>query len=455
MVSAAEQMAANSSWAAFGKATDLRNRILFTLGLLIVYRLGTFIPVPGIDAAALREFMESAGAGIGGMVSMFTGGALGRMGIFALGIMPYISASIIVQLLTAMVPQLEQLKKEGEQGRKKINQYTRLGTVALATAQAYGLAVSLESGDLATDPGLYFRFSTMITLVGGTMFLMWLGEQITARGIGNGISLIIFVGIIAEVPAALAQFFASGRSGALSPAVIIAVILMVVVTIMFVVFMERALRKIHIQYPRRQVGMKVYDGGSSHLPVKVNPAGVIPAIFASSLLLLPVTISTFSSGAATGPVMSWLLANFGPGQPLYLLFFVAMIVFFAYFYTFNVSFKPEDVANNLKNQNGFVPGIRPGKKTAEYLEYVVNRILVLGSAYLAAVCLLPEILRGQFAIPFYFGGTSVLIVVSVTMDTIQQVQSHLLAHQYEGLIEKSQLRGKSGKKRGRRGPARK
>ncbi len=448
-------MAANSSWAAFGKATDLRNRILFTLGLLIVYRLGTFIPVPGIDAAALREFMESAGAGIGGMVSMFTGGALGRMGIFALGIMPYISASIIVQLLTAMVPQLEQLKKEGEQGRKKINQYTRLGTVALATAQAYGLAVSLESGDLATDPGLYFRFSTMITLVGGTMFLMWLGEQITARGIGNGISLIIFVGIIAEVPAALAQFFASGRSGALSPAVIIAVILMVVVTIMFVVFMERALRKIHIQYPRRQVGMKVYDGGSSHLPVKVNPAGVIPAIFASSLLLLPVTISTFSSGAATGPVMSWLLANFGPGQPLYLLFFVAMIVFFAYFYTFNVSFKPEDVANNLKNQNGFVPGIRPGKKTAEYLEYVVNRILVLGSAYLAAVCLLPEILRGQFAIPFYFGGTSVLIVVSVTMDTIQQVQSHLLAHQYEGLIEKSQLRGKGGKKRGRRGPARK
>jgi preprotein translocase subunit SecY len=347
MVSAAEQMAANSSWAAFGKATDLRNRILFTLGLLIVYRLGTFIPVPGIDAAALREFMESAGAGIGGMVSMFTGGALGRMGIFALGIMPYISASIIVQLLTAMVPQLEQLKKEGEQGRKKINQYTRLGTVALATAQAYGLAVSLESGDLATDPGLYFRFSTMITLVGGTMFLMWLGEQITARGIGNGISLIIFVGIIAEVPAALAQFFASGRSGALSPAVIIAVILMVVVTIMFVVFMERALRKIHIQYPRRQVGMKVYDGGSSHLPVKVNPAGVIPAIFASSLLLLPVTISTFSSGAATGPVMSWLLANFGPGQPLYLLFFVAMIVFFAYFYTFNVSFKPEDVATNL------------------------------------------------------------------------------------------------------------
>ncbi|MFY0616713.1 preprotein translocase subunit SecY [Shimia sp.] len=448
MVSAAEQMAANTSWAALGKATDLRNRILFTLALLIVYRLGTWIPVPGIDGIALREFMEEAGAGIGGILSMFTGGALGRMGIFALGIMPYISASIIIQLLGSMVPYLEQLKKEGEQGRKKMNQYTRYGTVALATLQAYGLAVSLEAGELVTDPGMFFRFSCLVTLVGGTMFLMWIGEQITARGIGNGISLIIFVGIVAELPAALAQFFVSGRTGAISEAVIVGVIVMVIATIAFVVFMERALRKIHIQYPRRQVGMKVYDGGSSHLPVKVNPAGVIPAIFASSLLLLPTTISTFS-GSQTGPIMSTLLAYFGPGQPLYLLFFVAMIVFFAYFYTFNVSFKPDEVADNLKNQNGFVPGIRPGKRTGEYLEYVVNRILVLGAAYLAAVCLLPEILRGQFAIPFYFGGTSVLIVVSVTMDTIQQVQNHLLAHQYEGLIEKSQLRGK-GKKRGAR-----
>ncbi|WP_293443806.1 preprotein translocase subunit SecY [Planktotalea sp.] len=453
MVSAAEQMAANTSWAALGKATDLRNRILFTLGLLIVYRLGTFIPVPGIDGAALREFMESAGQGIGGMVSMFTGGALGRMGIFALGIMPYISASIIVQLLTSMVPQLEQLKKEGQQGQKKINQYTRYGTVALATMQAYGLAVSLEAGGLVTEGGLYFRAACLITLVGGTMFLMWLGEQITARGIGNGISLIIFVGIIAEVPAALAQFFASGRSGAISPAVIVGVILMVVVTIAFVVFMERALRKIHIQYPRRQVGMRVQEGSSSHLPVKVNPAGVIPAIFASSLLLLPATISTFS-GNSTGPVMSTLLAYFGPGQPLYLLFFAAMIVFFTFFYTFNVSFKVDDVADNLKNQNGFVPGVRPGKKTAEYLDFVVSRLLVLGSAYLTLVCLLPEIIRGQFAIPFYFGGTSVLIVVSVTMDTIQQVQSHLLAHQYEGLIQKSQLRGKGGKGRKKRSPIR-
>ncbi|MEQ8898823.1 MAG: preprotein translocase subunit SecY [Roseovarius sp.] len=450
MVSAAEQMAANTSWSALGKATDLRKRILFTIALLIVYRLGTYIPVPGIDGAELRQFMEDASQGIGGMLSMFTGGALGRMGIFALGIMPYISASIIVQLMTAMVPALEQLKKEGEQGRKKINQYTRYGTVGLATLQSYGLAMSLVSGglvqpDLATP---FFVASCMITLVGGTMFLMWLGEQITARGVGNGISLIIFVGIIAEIPAALAQFFASGRSGAISPAVIVGVMIMVVAVIAFVVFMERSLRKIHIQYPRRQVGMKVYDGGSSHLPVKVNPAGVIPAIFASSLLLLPVTLSTFS-GQNSGPIMSTVLAYFGPGQPLYLVFFAAMIVFFAYFYTYNVAFKPDDVADNLKNQNGFVPGIRPGKRTAEYLEYVVSRILVLGSAYLAAVCLLPEILRSQFAIPFYFGGTSVLIVVSVVMDTIQQVQSHLLAHQYEGLIEKSQLSGK-GRKRGRR-----
>ena len=453
MVSAVEQMAANTSWAALGKATDLRQRIFFTLGLLIVYRLGTFIPVPGIDASALREFMEQAQQGIGGMLSMFTGGALGRMGIFALGIMPYISASIIVQLMTSMVPQLEQLKKEGEQGRKKINQYTRYGTVLLATLQAYGLAASLEAGDLVTDPGLFFKASCIITLVGGTMFLMWLGEQITARGIGNGISLIIFVGIIAELPSALAQFFASGRSGVISPAVIVGVLVMVVVTISFVVFMERALRKIVIQYPRRQVGMKIMEGQNSHLPVKVNPAGVIPAIFASSLLLLPTTVSTFS-GAQTGPVMSTILAYFGPGQPLYLAFFTAMIVFFTYFYTFNVSFKPEDVADNLKNQNGFIPGIRPGQKTAEHLEFVLNRLLVLGAGYLALVCLLPEILRGQVAIPFYFGGTSVLIVVSVTMDTIQQVQSHLLAHQYESLIEKSQIRSK-GKTRKKRGPTRK
>ncbi|WP_425091639.1 preprotein translocase subunit SecY [Tropicimonas sp. S265A] len=453
MASAAEQMAANMSWSALGKATELRQRIFFTLGLLIVYRLGTYIPVPGIDGAQLREFMDQAAAGLGGVLNMFTGGAISRMGIFALGIMPYISASIIVQLLTAMVPHLEQLKKEGEQGRKKINQYTRYGTVFLATFQAYGLAVSLESGGLVTDPGWYFRAACVITLVGGTMFLMWLGEQITQRGIGNGISLIIFVGIIAELPAALAQFFESGRSGALSTPVILGVSLMLLATLVFVVFMERALRKIHIQYPRRQVGMKMYDGGSSHLPVKINPAGVIPAIFASSLLLLPTTVSTFSGGQ-TGPIMSTILAYFGPGQPLYLLFFAGMIIFFTYFYTANVSFKTEDVADNLKKQNGFIPGIRPGKKTEEYLDYVVSRILVVGSGYLALVCLIPEMVRTELAITAYFGGTSILIIVSVGMDTVQQIQSHLLAHQYEGLIEKSQLRGKKRTGKGRKGPAR-
>jgi preprotein translocase subunit SecY len=355
--------------------------------------------------------------------------------------MPYISASIIIQLLATMVPALEQMKKEGDAGRKKMNQWTRYFTVLLATFQGYGIAMSIQAGGLAHNPGVYFVASCVITLVGGTMFLMWLGEQITARGIGNGTSLIIFTGIVAEIPAALAQFFSQGRAGTISTPVIVGVLVMVVAVIAAVVFMERALRKITIQYPRRQVGMKVYDGGSSHLPIKVNPAGVIPAIFASSLLLLPITISTFS-GAQTGPIMSTILAYFGPGQPLYLVFFVAMIVFFAYFYTANVSFKTDEVADNLKNQNGFIPGIRPGKNTQAYLDYVVNRVLVLGSAYLAAVCLLPEILRSQFAIPFYFGGTSVLIVVSVTMDTIQQIQSHLLAHQYEGLIEKSNLRGK-------------
>jgi preprotein translocase subunit SecY len=453
MASAAEQMAANVSWAALGKATELRQRIFFTIGLLIVYRIGTYIPVPGIDGNALREFMDQAAAGLGGVLNMFTGGAISRMGIFALGIMPYISASIIVQLLAAMWEPLKQLKKEGEQGRKKINQYTRYGTVLLATFQAYGLAVSLEAGDLVTDPGWFFRAGTVITLVGGTMFLMWLGEQITQRGVGNGISLIIFVGIIAELPAALAQFFESGRSGAISTPVIIGVSIMLLATLVFVVFMERSLRKIHIQYPRRQVGMKVYDGGSSHLPVKVNPAGVIPAIFASSLLLLPTTIATFS-GQQTGPVMSTILAYFGPGQPLYLLFFGGMIIFFTYFYTLNVSFKVDDVAENLKNQGGFIPGIRPGKRTEEYLEYVVNRILVLGSGYLALVVMIPEMVRNELAITAYFGGTSILIIVSVGMDTIQQVQSHLLAHQYEGLIEKSQLRGKRRGGTKGKGPAR-
>ncbi|MCL4068307.1 preprotein translocase subunit SecY [Pseudomonas sp. GX19020] len=444
-------MAANLSWGALAKATDLRQRIFFTIGLLIIYRLGTYIPVPGIEGEALRRTWQEVGQGIGGMLNLFTGGAMSRMGIFALGIMPYISASIIVQLLGTMYEPWKNLKKEGELGRKKLNQYTRYGTVLLAVFQAYGIAASLQAGDLAHNPGWYFVAGVVITLVGGTMFLMWLGEQITARGIGNGISLIIFVGIVAEIPAALMNFLAQGRSGAISTPVILGVIVMVILVIAFVVFMERALRKIHIQYPRRQVGMKVYDGGSSHLPIKVNPAGVIPAIFASSILLLPTTIGTFS-GNTTNPVISWIALYLGYGTPLHALALGLLIVFFSYFYTHNVSFKVDEVAENLKTQNGFIPGIRPGKKTEDYLTYVTNRVLVLGSAYLAAVCLLPEFLIANIGLPFYFGGTSVLIVVSVTMDTINQVQSHLLAHQYESLIEKSQLRGK--RKTGPRAPAR-
>ncbi|NIY71785.1 preprotein translocase subunit SecY [Marivivens donghaensis] len=445
-------MAANLDWSTFGKAKELRQRIFFTIGLLIVYRLGTYIPVPGIDIAALSNFFESQNTGIGGMLAMFTGGALSRMGIFALGIMPYISASIIVQLVGSMYEPWKQLKKEGEPGRKKLNQYTRYGTVVLAMFQSYGLAVGLESGGMAHDPGLFFIVSTMVTIVGGTMFLMWLGEQITSRGIGNGISLIIFVGIVAELPAAAAQFLTTAQQTS-NWALVLGVIAMLVVVLAFVVFMERSLRKIHIQYPRQQRGMKVYDGGSSHLPIKVNPAGVIPAIFASALLLLPTTIATFTQNT-TNPVLLWLTANLGPGQWLYLVFFTSMIVFFTYFYTKEVAFKTDDVAENLKNQNGFVPGIRPGKNTAKYLDYVVTRVLVLGSGYLALVCLMPEIIRSFTGFTFYFGGTSVLIIVSVGMDTIQQIQSHLLAHQYEGLIEKSQLRGKRSAKKRSRGPSR-
>ncbi|QHQ33817.1 preprotein translocase subunit SecY [Algicella marina] len=447
MASAAEQMAANLNWGSFGKAKELQARILFALGLLIVYRVGTYIPVPGIDTIELQRFFEEASRGIGGMLNMFTGGAVSRMAIFTLGIMPYISASIIVQLLSAMVPSLEALKKEGEAGRKKLNQYTRYGTVALATVQAYGISVGLEGQGLVLDPGWFFRASAVITLVGGTMFLMWLGEQITQRGIGNGISLIIFTGIVAETPAALAQFLSQGRSGAISPGFMLFVFALSIVLVLFIVFMERALRKITIQYPRRQVGMKVYGGENSNLPIKLNPAGVIPAIFASALLLLPTTVSTFAANDGTG-ILSYVNAYIGRGQPLFLVFFAAMIVFFTYFYTANVSFKSEDVADNLKKQGGFVPGIRPGPRTVDYLDYVVSRILVLGSGYLALVCLIPEILFSNLPIvPFIFGGTSLLIVVSVTMDTITQVQSHMLAHQYEGLIEKSKLRGKGRKKK--------
>jgi len=445
MASAAEQLAANLNFGALAKATELKKRIWFTLGALVVYRLGTYIPIPGIDPGALAEIFQQQSGGILGMFNVFSGGALGRMTIFALNIMPYISASIIIQLLTTVSPHLEQLKKEGEQGRKKLNQYTRYGTVFLTAIQAYGIAVGLEGltgslGGVVIDPGMFFRASTVITLVGGTMFLMWLGEQITARGVGNGISLIIFAGIIAELPSALVSTLELGRTGALSTLFILFLIVMVIVTITVIVFMERAQRRIVVQYPKRQVGQRMFGGESTHLPLKLNTAGVIPPIFASSLLLLPITVASFS--AQGGP--EWLTtvtALLGRGAPLYMLLYAAGIIFFCFFYT-AIVFNPADTADNLKKYGGFIPGIRPGKRTAEYLDYVLTRLTVVGAGYLTLVCLLPELLISQYAIPFYFGGTSLLIVVSVTMDTVAQVQSHLLAHQYEGLIKKSKLRGR-------------
>jgi preprotein translocase subunit SecY len=441
MASAAEQLASNLNFAAFAKADELKKRILFTLIALVIYRLGTYIPIPGINPQALADVFKQQQSGILGMFNMFSGGAVGRMAIFALNIMPYISASIIIQLLTTVSPTLEQLKKEGEQGRRQINQYTRYGTVLLATLQGYGIAVGLEgAGNIVTDPGWFFRITTVITLVGGTVFLMWLGEQITARGVGNGISLIIYAGIVAELPAALIGTLELGRQGALSAGLIIALFIFAVIVIGFIVFMERAQRRLLVQYPKRQVGNKMFQGDASHLPLKLNTAGVIPPIFASSLLLLPITVANFSAGQ--GP--EWLnsvTAMLGRGQPLYILIYVSLIVFFAFFYT-AIVFNPKDTAENLKKYGGFLPGIRPGERTAEYIDYVLTRITVVGAIYLAAVCVLPEILIAEWGVPFYFGGTSLLIVVSVTMDTVAQIQSHLLAHQYEGLIKKAKLRGR-------------
>ena len=439
MASAAEQLVSNLNFSAFSKATELKQRIWFTLAALLIYRLGTYIPIPGIDPQALADIFRQQQGGILGMFNVFAGGAVGRMAIFALNIMPYISASIIIQLLTTVSPHLEQLKKEGEQGRKQINQYTRYGTVFLAALQGYGISVGLEgAGNVVTDPGLFFRLTTVITLVGGTVFLMWLGEQITARGVGNGISLIIFAGIVAELPSAIVGTFELGRQGALATPLILGILIMAVLVIAFIVFMERAQRRLLVQYPKRQMGNRMFQGDSSHLPLKLNTAGVIPPIFASSLLLLPVTVANFSSG---GP--EWLTsitALVGHGQPLYIVLYVVLIVFFAFFYT-AVVFNPKDTADNLKKYGGFIPGIRPGERTAEYIDYVLTRITVVGAAYLAVVCVLPEFLISYAAVPFYFGGTSLLIVVSVTMDTVAQVQSHLLAHQYEGLIKKAKLRG--------------
>ncbi|MFA7306569.1 MAG: preprotein translocase subunit SecY [Hyphomicrobium sp.] len=444
MVSAAEQLASNLNFSAFAKAEDLKRRLWFTLGALIVYRLGTFIPMPGINPAAFAETFKSQSGGILGMFNMFSGGALERLAIFALNIMPYISASIIMQLMTSISPKLEALKKEGEAGRKQINQYTRYLTVILAALQAYGIAVGLEgsqnsAGGVVLDPGVFFRATTVITLVGGTVFLMWLGEQVTQRGVGNGTSLIIFAGIIAGLPGAVVQLFELSRTGSISPAILVFFIVLALAVVAAIVFCEQAQRRLLVQYPKRQVGNKMFQGEASHLPLKLNPSGVIPPIFASSLLLLPITVAQFTAGQ--GP--EWLntaVAMLGSGQPLHLAIYAAMIIFFTFFYT-AVVINPKETADNLRKYGGFLPGIRPGEKTAEYIDYVMTRITVVGALYLAAVCVLPEILTSYAGIPLYFGGTSLLIAVSVTMDTVSQVQGHLIAQQYEGLIKKAKLRG--------------
>ncbi|MFN3745755.1 MAG: preprotein translocase subunit SecY [Hyphomicrobiaceae bacterium] len=445
MVSAAEQLAANLNFGAFAKAEELKKRIWFTLGALIVYRIGTFIPMPGIDPVAFAETFRQNASGILGMVNLFAGGAIERMAIFALNIMPYISASIIMQLMSSVSPKLEALKKEGEQGRKQINQYTRYLTVVLAAFQAYGIAIGLEgsssaAGSVVVEPGWFFRMSTVITLVGGTMFLMWLGEQITARGVGNGISLIIFAGIVAGLPSAIIGLFELARTGALATPLLLALLVLMLAVVAAIVFMERAQRRLLIQYPKRQVGNRMFQGEASHLPLKLNTAGVIPPIFASSLLLLPITAAQFSQGSGGYEWLNAIVAALGRGQPLHIAVYVAMIIFFAFFYT-AVVFNANDTADNLRKYGGYLPGIRPGQKTAEYIDYVLTRITTIGAIYLAIVCVLPELLIAYAAVPFYFGGTSLLIAVSVTMDTVAQVQSHLLAHQYEGLIKKAKLRG--------------
>ena len=441
MASSADRTAAGAGFGALAKADELKKRLWFTVGALIIYRLGTYLPLPGIDPGALADIFSQQSSGILGMFDMFSGGALSRMTIFALNIMPYITASIIMQLMTAIIPSLEALKKDGEAGRKMINQYTRYLTVLLATVQGYGIAVGLESASgVVDDPGLFFRVTTVVTLVGGTLFLMWLGEQITSRGVGNGISLIIFAGIVAELPSALFGTIELGRQGALSIGLMFGLLILVLLTITFVVFIERAQRRLLVQYPKRQVGNKMFGGDNSHLPLKLNTSGVIPAIFASSLLLMPITIANFSAGQGPDWINS-ITSLLGRGQPLYMLIYAFLIVFFCYFYT-AIVFNPDDTADNLKKQGGFIPGIRPGERTAQYIDFVLTRLTVVGSIYLVLVCLLPEFLISRFAVPFYFGGTSVLIIVNVAMDTMTQFQGYLFAHQYEGLLKKSKLGGR-------------
>ncbi len=447
MASAAEQLAANLNFGAFAKAEELKKRIWFTLAALLVYRLGTFIPIPGINPAAFAAAFNTQSGGILGMINMFSGGAIERMAIFALNIMPYISASIIVQLMQSVVPSLEALKKEGEQGRKQINQYTRYLTVALAAFQAFGIAYGLQisqpgsSGPIVLNPGPFFLITTVVSLVGGTMFLMWLGEQITARGVGNGTSLIIMAGIVAGLPSAIMQTLELARQGVLSWGMLLLLVVVMLAVVAAIVFIERAQRRLLVQYPKRQMGNRMFQGDASHLPLKLNASGVIPPIFASSLLMLPGAAGSFLQNA--GPGWDWLgntIAALGHGQPLWFATYVFLLVFFAFFYT-SIVLNPQETADNLRKYGGFLPGIRPGAKTAAYIDYVLTRITVVGAIYLAAVCVLPELLQSYARVSFYFGGTSLLIAVSVTMDTVAQIQSHLLAHQYEGLIKKAKLRG--------------
>jgi preprotein translocase subunit SecY len=440
MASAAEQLAANFNFGNLGKAHELRQRIFFTLGALIVARLGTFIPMPGIDPAAIALQLQQQGGGLLDVFNTLAGGAVNRMAIFALGIMPYISASIIIQLMTTVFPELEALKKEGEAGRKVLNQYTRYGTVGLAMVQAYGIAIGLEHwGHAVINPGFFFRISAMITLTGGTILLMWIGEQITSRGVGNGISLIIFAGIVARFPALIGQGLESARTGAVNPILLLVFAVFTAALVLGIVFMERAQRRLFVTYPKRQVGNKVYGGESSHLPIKLNVSGVIPPIFASSILLLPTTIASFNAQNLPGWLQT-IVTYISRGQPLYLVLYALLIFFFAFFYT-SIVFPPDETAENLKKYGGVFPGIRPGKKSAQFIDYVVTRITVIGAAYLALVCLIPEFLFYKYNVSFSLGGTSILIVVSVTMDTVAQIQSHLIAQQYEGLIKKSKLRG--------------
>jgi preprotein translocase subunit SecY len=445
MPSAVEQLAKNANWGALAKATELKQRLLFVVGALLVYRLGTYIPIPGIDPHVWNEIFTQKGGGILDMFNMFSGGALQRMTIFALNIMPYISASIIMQLATSLSPQLEAMKKEGESGRLRINQYTRYLTVLLASIQAYGLAVGLENmhgtgGSAVIDAGLFFRISTVITIVGGTVFLMWLGEQITARGVGNGTSLIIFAGIVANLPHALASTLELGRQGQFSFITLLIVFVMVVGVICFIVFMERAQRRIIVQYPKRQAGNKMFAGDQNHIPLKLNTSGVIPPIFASSLLLLPLTIVGFS-GAAGNDFTAGIARFLQHGSPTYMLMYGLLITFFCFFYT-AIVFNPTENADMLRKYGGFIPGIRPGAATADYFDHVLTRITTVGALYLCFICMLPELLISHYNMPFYFGGTSLLIVVSVTMDTVAQIHSHLIAHQYEGLMKRAKLGGR-------------